>query len=111
MSVSELSHTISLIWKEVLQVDEVGLHDHFYDLGGNPRLLDQMRRSLQASLHVEVTLVDLCRYPTVMSLSQHYAGVGNAVSPISRSYERAQRQRQLMAQRYPVRVRFASAQT
>lgn len=109
MSVSELSHTISLIWKEVLQVDEVGLHDHFYDLGGNPRLLDQMRRSLQASLHVEVTLVDLCRYPTVMSLSQHYAGVGNAVSPISQSYERAQRQRRLMAQRYP--IRFTSAQT
>jgi len=110
MSVSEIAYTISLVWKEVLQVDRVGLHDHFYDLGGDPRLLNKMRQYLQTSLQVEVTLVDLCRYPTVMSLAQYYAGQEPDDSPLSASYERAQRQRQLMAQRYPLRLRFASTQ-
>ena len=111
MSVSEITELISAIWKEVLQVDHVGLHDHFYDLGGNPRLLDQMRRHLQATLQVEVTLVDLCRYPTVMSLAQHYAGLEEGALSLSASYERAKRQRRLMVNRYPVRLSFASTQT
>jgi len=111
MSISQLAYTISLIWKEVLQVEEVGLHDHFYDLGGDPHLLDALRRHLQASLRVEVTLVDLCRHPTVMSLAQFYAGAETTASPISASLERAQRQRRLLAQRHPLRIRFASAQT
>ena len=110
MTIFETTQTISRVWKDVLQLDEVGLHDHFYDLGGNPRLLEQMRRRLQSSLRMEVTLVDLCRYPTVMALAQFYAGEKNHASSVSDSYERAHRQRELMAQRYPMRLRFASAQ-
>lgn len=110
MTIFETTQTISRIWKEVLHLDEVGLHDHFYDLGGDPRLLEQMRRHLQSSLQIEVTLVDLCRYPTVMALAQFYAGEKNHTSSVTASYERAQRQRELMAQRYPARLRFASAQ-
>ncbi len=110
MTTFELAETISEIWRDVLQVDHVGLHDHFYDLGGNPRLLDSMRRRLQATLQVEVTLVDLCRHPTVISLAQYFAGKEGLSSSLPESYERAQRQRQLIAYRYPLRMRFASTQ-
>ncbi|RUA18454.1 MAG: hypothetical protein DSY55_00125 [Clostridia bacterium] len=111
MTVPEIATTISYIWKEVLNVDEVGLHDHFYDLGGNPKLLDTMRLRLQLALKVDVTLVDLSRYPTVISLAQYYANGEVHPSPISESYRRAQRQRRLIAQRYPLRMHFVSAQT
>jgi len=110
MTIFETAQIISRIWQEVLLVDEVGLHDHFYDLGGNPRLLEQMLNRLQTSLRMEISLVDLCRHPTVMSLAQYYAGESTNGSSVSASYERAHRQRELMAQRYPVRLRFASAQ-
>lgn len=110
MTTFELAETISRIWMDVLQVDHVGLHDHFYDLGGNPRLLDTMRRRLQATLQVEVTLVDLCRHPTVISLAQFFAGEDALSSPLPESYERAHRQRQLIAFRHPLRIRFASTQ-
>ena len=111
MTVQEIAKTISYIWQEVLEVDEVGLHDHFYDLGGNPQLLDLMRKRLQLALQEDITLIDLCRYPTVMSLARYYAHGEAFTSPIAKSYERAQRQRRLIAQRYPIRIRFASAQT
>ena len=110
MSTYELAETISSIWKEVLQVEHVGLHDHFYDLGGNPRLLDTMRRRLQGALNVEVSLVELCRYPTVISLAQYFAGRVATPSTLPESYARAYKQRQLIAYRYPLRLRFASAQ-
>ena len=110
MTIFETAQIISRIWKEVLLVDEVGLHDHFYDLGGDPRLLEQVLKRLQTSLRMEVSLVDLCRHPTVMDLAQFYAGERNSASSVSASYERAQRQRELMVQRYPMRIRFASAQ-
>jgi len=108
MTMFELAETISKVWMNVLQVDHVGLHDHFYDLGGNPRLLDTMRRHLQVALQVEVTLVELCRYPTVISLAQFFAGKEALPSPLPESYERAYRQRQLIAFRHPIRLRFAS---
>jgi len=109
MTASETAQIISRIWQEVLLVEEVGLHDHFYDLGGNPRLLEQMLHRLQTSLHMEISLIDLCQHPTVMSLARYYAGERKPASSVSASYKRARRQRRLMAQRYPMRLSFASS--
>ncbi len=36
---SALEHQIVDIWKEVLQIDQVGIHDQFFELGGHSMLL------------------------------------------------------------------------
>ncbi|MCP5046758.1 MAG: hypothetical protein GY940_06275, partial [bacterium] len=33
--VDEMEQLIARTWKEVLKIDRVGIHDHFFDIGGN----------------------------------------------------------------------------
>jgi amino acid adenylation domain-containing protein len=63
--------TLAKVWAEVLKVERIGIHDHFFDLGGHSLLLAQVQRKLRGSLDRELSLVDLFEYPTIASLAQH----------------------------------------
>ena len=39
---TSMEQLISVIWREVLEVDHVGVHDNFYDLGGHSLLAMQV---------------------------------------------------------------------
>ena len=77
---SAVEQQIVAIWQEVLRVEQVGLHDNFFDLGGHSMLLVQAQRRLAESFGREVPLVDLFRYPTVSALAGSLDPRGKAVS-------------------------------
>ena len=58
-------------WREVLQVERVGAHDNFFDLGGDSLLMTQVRSRLQRDFARQLSIVELFRYPTVRALA-HY---------------------------------------
>lgn len=62
---------ITLAWQEVLGLGKVGVHDNFFDLGGNSLLLAQLHRRLQADLRKEIPIVELFRHPTIEALVQY----------------------------------------
>lgn len=66
---TETEKAIAGIWQEMLQVERVGLHDNFFDLGGNSLLLVQMHSKLEAIFPGRVAVVDLFAYPTVARLT------------------------------------------
>jgi amino acid adenylation domain-containing protein len=68
---SEMERAIAAQWRAVLDLDAVGVHDNFFDLGGNSLLLIKLRRNLQTELHVDVPMVELFRRPTVGELARH----------------------------------------
>jgi amino acid adenylation domain-containing protein len=74
---TELERTISEVWRQVLQVDEVGVDDNFFDVGGHSLLMVQVQRNLSGVLQKEIQLVDLFKYPTISSLSKHLGQNGN----------------------------------
>ncbi|MCA2211608.1 MupA/Atu3671 family FMN-dependent luciferase-like monooxygenase [Jidongwangia harbinensis] len=57
------------VWRELLPVDAVGRSDSFFALGGNSLLVVRARARLIAATGVDVTLLDLFRYPTVAALA------------------------------------------
>ncbi len=59
------------IWAEVLGVDQVGIHDNFFDLGGHSLLLIQVQAKLQTVFAQKISAVELFEYPTIHALSQH----------------------------------------
>jgi len=78
-SANETQRKIAAIWREVLQLEEVGIDDNFFELGGKSILLIQVYSKLQevfADLNLKV--VDLLAHPTVNSLSQLITGDGLA---------------------------------
>jgi amino acid adenylation domain-containing protein len=56
-------------WREVLQLERVGAHDNFFDLGGDSLLMTQVRSRLERELGRPLSIVELFRYPTVRSLA------------------------------------------
>ena len=67
---SEIERAIAEIWQNVLQVERVGLTDNFFDLGGQSLLMIRVHGQLKDKLGVDISLVDMFRYPTVASLAE-----------------------------------------
>ncbi len=70
---NETESAVAAIWREVLGVDEVGLHDNFFDLGGHSLLVPRVHRQLQDRFATALSIVDLFRYPTVAALAARLA--------------------------------------
>jgi amino acid adenylation domain-containing protein len=75
---SGLERTIAEIWREILQVEKVGLHDNFFDLGGHSLLAAELHSRLREVLGRELSVVDLFRHPTVGALARFLAPGGEA---------------------------------
>jgi len=58
-------------WEEVLHLDRVGVHDNFFDLGGDSLLITQARVRLRSLFHRDIAIVDLFRYPTISALARY----------------------------------------
>jgi hypothetical protein len=86
-------------WQAVLQVERVGAHDNFFDLGGHSLLVIALRDRLAASFDRQVTPVDLFRYPTVAAQASFLTGEEtDASAPRAGVRDLALRQRQAYQQ-------------
>jgi amino acid adenylation domain-containing protein len=64
---TETERRLATIWRDVLQVNDVGVHDNFFDLGGHSLLVVQLHSRMRDAFERELSVVDLFRYPTVES--------------------------------------------
>jgi hypothetical protein len=85
---TELERTISAVWQELLQLERVGRHDNFFDLGANSLLMVQANSRLRAALRRDLTLVDLFRYPTVNALATYLSQTAPDSSALTQSEQR-----------------------
>ncbi|XOV81738.1 MAG: MupA/Atu3671 family FMN-dependent luciferase-like monooxygenase [bacterium] len=94
---SDLEMQIAELWKDVLKLDEIGLNENFFDLGGHSLLVVQLHNQLKDALDQPISLTDLYQYTTVATLANFLsAGVDNSKVEASASrgaQRRAQRRR------------------
>ena len=65
---SEYEQKIREIWQQVLGVEQVGLYDNFFDLGGNSLIALQVISRLKKAFHQPVPAVALFEAPTISAL-------------------------------------------
>ena len=66
---SDLENQLVAVWKETLGLEQVGVEDNFFDIGGHSLLVVRMHRRLQDVVPQSVSLTDLFRFPTIRSFS------------------------------------------
>ncbi|MFF2807048.1 AMP-binding protein [Streptomyces sp. NPDC058000] len=76
-----LQTRIAAIWCELLGLEQVGIHEHFFDLGGNSLLIRQVQVRLHDTLGTDVPVVELFAHPTVDALSHHLTHTHDRTEP------------------------------
>ena len=56
---------LTVLWQDVLGIEKVGIHDEFFELGGDSLLLIQFHTRLKETFETEIAVVDLYKYNTV----------------------------------------------
>ncbi|EPY11369.1 amino acid adenylation domain-containing protein [Paenibacillus sp. cl6col] len=69
----EIESLIRRVWVDILQLENVGLHDHFFDIGGNSILLMQLHAKLEKEYSWGVSIPDLFIYSTISKLAKYVA--------------------------------------
>jgi amino acid adenylation domain-containing protein len=78
------------IWRDVLETDDFGVTDNFFDLGGHSLLLFRVVSQLNQAWAAPVPMNDLFRHPTISSLARRLeqAGAGDATTPGAAQFAR-----------------------
>ena len=83
---NELERRIVAVWTEILGVEEIGLHDNFFDLGGSSLQVARVHQRLQEGLGLAIPVLAHFQYTTVYSFAE-YLRQGEAGEP---SFEEGQ---------------------
>jgi pimeloyl-ACP methyl ester carboxylesterase len=76
------------LWREVLGVEQVSIHDDFFALGGHSLLAMQLLVRVRALFHVDIPLATLVATPTAAALASAIrAPSGYRLSPVLLAYK------------------------
>lgn len=100
---NEIEQAIATIWQEALRVEEVDLHDNFFDLGGHSLLMVQVHSKLRQVFAKAVSIADLFAYPTVSTLANYFSQEQPEELAFQQSYKRAETRRASVRQQRQLR--------
>lgn len=72
---NELEHAIADIWRQMLGVNEIGIHDGFFELGGHSLLATQVISRLRETLQVDLLLRSIFERPSIAELAEEIEAV------------------------------------
>jgi acyl carrier protein len=66
---TELEREIASICEDIMGINEIGLHDSFFDFGGDSLIFLQIATRLRESFNVEISFREMFEVPTVSKLA------------------------------------------
>lgn len=63
---------IADIWSAELHVDQIGIDDNFFEMGGTSLLTQRVASQIQTKLNIEVPVIKIYQYPTISALSDYF---------------------------------------
>jgi acetyltransferase-like isoleucine patch superfamily enzyme/acyl carrier protein len=67
---SPVERELARIWRKVLGIDQVGIYDDFFDLGGNSLATMRLSTQIEETFGQEISLVDFFPTPTIEQLGK-----------------------------------------
>ena len=94
-----LERCIAGVWQGVLGIDDVGVDDNFFDIGGHSLLMGMVHHELQQRLNREIPMIDLLQFPTIRALATRLGAASAANAALQRNRDRAEKRKQATAER------------
>jgi acyl transferase domain-containing protein/acyl carrier protein len=91
---TEVEETIVKIWQQLLGIEQLGIHDNFFDLGGNSLIGLKVISRLKRELNVDIPVVALFEGPTVSALAKVIAQDRTETPVYEESRSRGERRRE-----------------
>jgi amino acid adenylation domain-containing protein len=70
---SELERRIGAAWRQGLRLERVGIHDNFFDLGGDSFLVFQVHRAMVEAIGRDFPVMRMFQHPTIHALAAYLA--------------------------------------
>jgi aryl carrier-like protein len=96
---NEMERTVAEVWQELFQLDQVGMDDNFFDLGGHSILLLQAHARLRERTRDDLSVVALLQYPTIRSLARYLSDGDTPTAALDDVRDRVKLQREALARR------------
>ncbi|HET9550023.1 MAG TPA: non-ribosomal peptide synthetase [Candidatus Binatia bacterium] len=96
---SERERSLTRIWQDVLHIDNIGIDDNFFDLGGNSLRLAEVNLKMRTVFKTDIPLVEMFALPTVRTLAEYFTRPGNKLAKLHKSHDRAKIRRALKERR------------
>lgn len=99
---NEFEEAIVGIWREVLGIEEIGINDNFFEIGGHSLLLVEAHNKITQKFQIEFSLIEMFAHSTVSSLSAFLSG--NLKTPaFVKNTDRLQKQKDAKLRRKQLR--------
>jgi acyl carrier protein len=69
---TDMEKKILEVWKEILQVDKMGIHDNYFELGGNSFDIIRINKRIKEIFQMDIPIVTMFRFTTVYSLANYF---------------------------------------
>ena len=89
-----MERTLAKVWCETLELDTVGVHDNFFDLGGNSVLSLRLVTAMSSALARPIPIVSLFRHPTIAQLCEALNSTGTDQEPVKAHKAKTDRAKQ-----------------
>ncbi len=66
----DLEQAIAEVWQALLGIDQIGIYDNFFDLGGNSLIALKLMTHLNQKLDMEISVLSLFEGPTIHAFAQ-----------------------------------------
>jgi acyl carrier protein len=100
----EVEASIAQVWREVFGLGDaegagaIGIHDNFFDAGGNSLLLVKLHSRLQKALGRNFPLVEMFKHPTIAALAASLGADAPAQPSLDKARARTETRRESMRQ-------------
>ncbi len=93
----DVEEKLAAIWREVLGRTAIGIHDNFFDIGGQSLTAVKVQDLLRQRLGVDVPIVELFRNATIAELAQYLGAGAETERPVMTGRSRADQRKELRA--------------
>jgi amino acid adenylation domain-containing protein len=100
---SAIERDIAAVWQEALGIENPGVNDNFFDLGGHSLQAVRVHAKLRAKFEKNLLLFELFQFPTIAAMAKYISNDYAEESSAEQGVERGETRRELRSRRKQMR--------